>query len=261
LGELQSDCSQCFALCCVGLAFSRSADFAVDKPAGQPCQHLDDGLRCGIHAVLRSEGYPGCTTYDCFGAGQRVSQVTFGGQDWRTHPASAPAMFAALPVMRQLHELLFYLADCVRAGGAAEEPALATARIEQLTTGSAQDLAALDLDALRASVNPLLLRVSAEVRGPQAPQRRGADLAGARLRGADLRGADLRGAYLISADLQGARLTRADLIGADLRNADLAGADLSDALFLTQGQVHSARGDARTVLSAHLARPPHWADS
>ena len=32
--ELQADCAHCFGLCCVALPFARSADFAVDKPAG-----------------------------------------------------------------------------------------------------------------------------------------------------------------------------------------------------------------------------------
>ena len=47
--------------------------------------------------------------YDCFGAGQQVSQVTFGGRDWRQTPHAAKQMFEVFPVMRQLHELLWYL--------------------------------------------------------------------------------------------------------------------------------------------------------
>ena len=49
-----------------------------------------------------------------------------------------------------------------------------------------------------------------------------------------------------------------DLLGADLRDADLRGCDLSTALFLTQPQVNSARGDASTRLPTGLARPGHW---
>ena len=87
--ELRADCTRCFALCCVAPAFAASADFALDKPAGQPCPNLQQDLRCGIHAELRPRGFPGCTAYDCFGAGQQVSQVTFGGRDWRGAPATA----------------------------------------------------------------------------------------------------------------------------------------------------------------------------
>ena len=35
--------------------------------------------------------------FDCFGAGQQVVQVTFGGADWRTAPELAGVMFAVLP--------------------------------------------------------------------------------------------------------------------------------------------------------------------
>src|SRR5690606_37914114 len=75
---LTADCSRCAGLCCVALPFAASADFAVDKAAGTPCGHLQPDFRCGIHDGLREAGYPGCTVFDCFGAGQRVVQVTFG---------------------------------------------------------------------------------------------------------------------------------------------------------------------------------------
>ena len=37
---LRADCGSCFGLCCVALPFAASADFAVDKAAGQPCANL-----------------------------------------------------------------------------------------------------------------------------------------------------------------------------------------------------------------------------
>jgi hypothetical protein len=62
-------------------------------------------FRCAIHPRLRQLGFPGCTVYDCFGAGQHVSQVTFGGQDWRRVPHTAQRMFDVFAIMRPLHEL------------------------------------------------------------------------------------------------------------------------------------------------------------
>jgi len=262
--DLQADCADCFGLCCAALPFARSADFAADKAAGRPCSHLRTDFRCGIHERLRDEGYRGCTVFDCFGAGQKVSQVTFGGTDWRRAPESARAMFAVFPVMRQLHELLRYVDEAL--GLAAARPVhkelrRALARIEDLTLGSPESITALDVNALRGEVNPLLLRAS-ELARARVPGRRknhrGADLAGARLAGADLRGASLRGALLVAADLSGADLRDADLIGADLRDTDLRGADLTGALFLTQAQLNAARGDAATTLPASLGRPAHW---
>ncbi|MGW1374319.1 pentapeptide repeat-containing protein [Streptomyces sp. NPDC002446] len=261
---LKSDCGSCFGLCCVALPFAASADFAINKDAGRPCPNLQTDFRCGIHADLRTRGFSGCTVFDCFGAGQKVSQVTFGGQDWRKAPGTARQMFDVFPVMRQLHELLWYLAEALTLRAARPVHAdlrAALERTEHLTRGSAEDLAALDVPAHRGEVNALLLRTSELVRA-QVPgrkkERRGADLMGARLKGADLQGANLRGAYLIAADLKGADLRRADLIGADLRDADLSGADLTGAIFLTQSQLNAARGDAATKLPAALTRPAHW---
>ena len=94
--ELRADCAQCFALCCVGPLFTRSSEFAIDKPAGRPCPHLADDHHCSIHDRLQDEGFSGCAAYDCFGAGQRLAQRTFGGRDWRTHREVAAPLMAAL---------------------------------------------------------------------------------------------------------------------------------------------------------------------
>jgi hypothetical protein len=273
-GALRADCSRCAALCCVAPAFARSADFAVDKPAGQPCHHLQADFRCGIHAVLRESGFPGCTVFDCFGAGQQVTQVTFGGRTWRDEPQIAGPMFAVLPVMRQLHEALWHLADALsRPAAAALHDRLTVVRddVERLTAGSPEELAGLDVGGVRRDVGELLEQVSELVRAGvrhRGPDRQGEvligkDLIGKDLIGKDLRrtrlaGGNLRGAYLIGADLRGADLRAADLLGADLRAADLRGADLTDALFLTQPQVEAAKGDGATVLPRPLRRPVHW---
>ena len=111
--NLLADCANCFGLCCVALPFAASADFAIDKPAGQPCPNLQQDSRCGIHQSLRTKGFPGCTVYDCFGAGQQVAQMTYHGRDWRQAPATAHQMFDVFRVMRQLHELLWYLAEAL----------------------------------------------------------------------------------------------------------------------------------------------------
>ncbi|WP_053202262.1 pentapeptide repeat-containing protein [Jiangella muralis] len=257
--ELRADCARCAGLCCVGPALTRSADFAIDKPAGEPCPNLRDDFRCGIHAELRPRGFPGCTVYDCFGAGQQVVQVTFGGA---ASPSARVDLLAAFAVLRPLHELLWHL-DAARgiAAAAPLRPALdeQAPRAERLAGAPAADLAAVDIAGLRAEADVLLREASRLARaGTPARDLRGADLMGRKLRGADLTGADLRGAYLIGADLRGATLDRADVIGADFRAADVRGADLSGALFLTQPQTSAAVGDAATRLPAGLDRPPHW---
>lgn len=262
---LRADCANCFGLCCVALTLTASADFAINKQAGTPCPNLADDFRCGIHTRLRPEGFSGCTVYDCFGAGQKVSQETYDGRDWRSDTATAQQMFQVFPVMRQLHELLWYLTEALTlpaAGRLYPDLRDALSATGHLTGLPAGELAELDVTAHRDRVAALLLRAGelerATVPRRRKRSRRGADLIGAKLRGADLRGAELRGAYLIAADLRGADLRRAELIGADFRDADLSDADLTGALFLTQAQLNAARGNAATKLPDVLTRPPHW---
>jgi uncharacterized protein YjbI with pentapeptide repeats len=266
---LRPDCSSCVGLCCVALPFERSAEFAVDKPAGVPCVHLQDDDRCEIHSRLRESGFPGCTVFDCLGAGQQVTQVTFGGASWRDGDATAGTMFPAFRSMRGLHELRWYLAEAgARTAAIPSAAALAlrvegvAVRVRALADADAGTLAALDLDDLRAEVGVLLTAVSAAVRGSGSGGP-GADLAHTDLVGQDLRQrdlvrADLRGALLLGADLRGVDLTHVDLLGADLRAADVRGANLSDALFLTAPQVAAARGDAKTRLPEVVPQPGHW---
>jgi uncharacterized protein YjbI with pentapeptide repeats len=245
MAELVADCARCAGLCCVAPAFAKSADFAIDKPAGRPCPNLGGDFRCGIHQNLDKRGFHGCVVFDCFGAGQRLTQETFGGRDWRSAPELAGPMFASLPIMRQLHELMWLLTEALQLDEAARvHPELrdALAETDRLAGGDAAELKGLDLEAYRGKVNPLLQRASELARAKAGPSKdhRGANLIGRRMRGADLRGASLRGALLIGADLRGADLRRADFTGADLRGADLRGADLSGALFLTGAQLRSA---------------------
>jgi uncharacterized protein YjbI with pentapeptide repeats len=263
--ELRADCDRCSGLCCVAPAFSASAEFAIDKSAGQPCPNLRPDSRCGIHAELRPRGFAGCATYDCFGAGQQVTQRSYDGQDWRSAPQLASEIFAVFTVTRGLHELLWYLHQAVElpaTGPLRADLDRAIADTRSIARQSPDVLLAHELAAHRDAVNALLLQASelarADIGRTDRLDYRGADLTGADLRGADLTGATLRGARLIGADLSGADLKLADLTGADLRAADLAGASLAASIFAVQSQLDSARGDRTTTVPPALARPSHW---
>ncbi|WP_020621216.1 pentapeptide repeat-containing protein [Paenibacillus daejeonensis] len=296
--RLSGDCERCFGLCCIALPFAKSADFAMDKSSGSPCKNLREDYRCGIHTALRDRGFRGCTVYDCHGAGQHISQITYAGRDPLSHPEQASEMYELLPVMQQLHEMLLFLEEALRLPAAAEltsELRERLAAIQALRLLPPNEVLELDIPAHRATVGPVLLRVSELVRAAaprdggasggrsgerssgkaggggrqglkrrgqgaqgEAPGARSGDYIGAKLRGADLRGANLRGALMLAADLRNADLRSADWIGADLRDADLRGADLSGSVFLTRMQLRSAKGDARTRLPAGLERPSHW---
>lgn len=266
--SLQADCQNCFGLCCTALNIVASSDFAINKPAGSPCPNLRDNYSCHIHSHLRETGFKGCTVFDCLGAGQQVSQVTFQGQDWRQSREHADKMFRVFPIMEQLYEMIAYVAEALSYQvdhDLSEQLQAELELLQQTTELDANALLALDIVAIRVPVNALLLQTSEQVRqhrikgkNSRRLNQRGADWMGKNLKGQDLRGTDLRGGYLIAANLQDANLREVDFIGADLRDANLCGADLSTSMFLTQMQINAAQGDRYTKLPTYIKRPAHW---
>ncbi|MCX2722741.1 hypothetical protein [Roseibium salinum] len=107
--NLEADCSNCAALCCVVFAFDQSESFAIDKAAGEVCPNLDDCGQCTVFADRTTLGFKGCIAYDCYGAGQRVTQEVFQGRSWRQDPRLMVPMGAALSVLRRIHEQLMLL--------------------------------------------------------------------------------------------------------------------------------------------------------
>ncbi|KSU84475.1 Pentapeptide repeat-containing protein [Fictibacillus enclensis] len=262
LEELRADCDQCFGLCCVALPFAKSADFALNKDSGTPCPNLQHDNKCGIHQNLREKGFKGCTVFDCFGAGQKVSQLTYKGLDWHKDKERAQEMFNVFPVMQQLQEMLYYLKEALNRE---ETQSIKTdlqdryETIESLTNMKPEALLLLDVQAHRSQVNDLLLCTSKLVRkGKNASKKKSISYLGAKLRKADLKGSDFRGTLLIAADLRDTDLRRCDWIGADLRDTNLSGADIRGSIFLTQIQVNAAKGNRKTKLPPHLKHPEHW---
>lgn len=270
--DLKIDCPKCFGFCCVALYFSASEGFPTNKDAGKPCINLQADFKCAVHKELRTKGLKGCTAYDCFGAGQKVAQVTYEGRDWSKNPETAKQMFDVFLVMRQLHEMLWYLTEALRLNhNEAARTKICSVIDEtiQFTNLDADSLIKLDLEAHRSNVNPLLAAASELVRAKVRRGQKSAlkrknliagrlNLIGSDLRKANLRGEDLRGALLIAANLREVDLSYADLIGADLRDTDLCGADLSSSIFITQAQINAAKGDSATKLPLSLVRPSYW---
>ncbi len=110
LPALTSDCSNCAALCCVGLTLDKGDLFSFDKPAGTPCPNLSGHL-CKLHDQLESIGNRGCVLYDCAGAGQRVTQLRFNGESWRDDPTLLPAMLRDFDRLKPLHERMRQLVE------------------------------------------------------------------------------------------------------------------------------------------------------
>ena len=268
--SLTADCMKCFGLCCTALNVAASSDFAINKPAGTPCPHLQGDFRCKIHKNLREKGFKGCTVFDCLGAGQKVSQVTFNGQSWREYPEVADKMFRVFPVMEQLYEMIAFISEALTYDISQSLQKKLIKQLEKLQSSTDMDadsLLSLDMISCRLPVNELLLEASEYIRSElsskvfaikKGKNYRGVDWIGKNLVGKDLRTTDLRGAYLIAADLRNADLRGADLIGADLRDANLSEANLSTSMFLTQMQMNSAKGNDKTILPSYIQRPSHW---
>ncbi|UZQ50035.1 pentapeptide repeat-containing protein [Clostridium kluyveri] len=270
--ELRVDCKECFGLCCVALYFSASEGFPTNKGAGKPCINLQSNFNCSVHKNLRNKGLKGCTAYDCFGAGQKVSQVTFSGHDWLKNPECANKMFETFLIMRQLHEMLWYLTQAFilqKDPHIKEKISSLIDNTKQLTLLDVDFLLTLDIAAHRTKVNVLLKNTSNLVRTKFHRKKNitsrscnvtfpRSDYFGSDLRKTNLRGADLRGACLIAANIRGVDLSWADLIGADLRDADLSGANLTNSIFLTQAQINTAKGDSHTKLPIMIVRPTYW---
>lgn len=111
--SLVADCAQCVGLCCVAPAFDRSAEFAIDKPAGVACPNLTKTHACAIHASLAEHGFGGCVRFDCLGAGQRVTAM-FAPSTWRDGEDVAAFMFDAFRAMRRVHDLILLLREAGR---------------------------------------------------------------------------------------------------------------------------------------------------
>ena len=256
----------CVGLCCVALTLTASADFAIDKPAGEPCPNLEPDFRCGIHSQLRDARLPGL---------HRVRLL-------RRRPEGHPADASAAEDWRQAPDSRRADVRGVRGDAAAARAALVPDRgagarraarcrgdsralldeTERLTGGPPETLAgprrrrAPRRGSTSCCSGPATLVRAGVRRTPMNRRGRGPDRRGAARRRPARRGPAQR-----LPDRRGPARRRpaaADLIGADLRDADLRGAKLARELFLTQMQVNAAQGDAGTTLPSRLVRPPHW---
>lgn len=264
--KLSSDCEKCSGLCCVGLYFSQSEGFPKDKPPGKPCEHLREDFRCGIHASLLKHKLKGCMAYECFGAGQLVTQVTYQGDNWRNNPDLAEEIYAVFLRVRQLHQILWYLLEssmiAIKASLAEEIDALIEEN-EALIQGTTESLLSLDLMDYQQRANLVIRNADNGVRRETKKslgKKQCQDFIGKNFKKANLDDQDFSLAWLMAANLEGCSLKRVNFLGADLRDAKLKNTDLRDCLFLTQGQINSAWGNAQTLLPKMLNKPLSWKD-
>ncbi|MFO0726193.1 MAG: hypothetical protein U1E65_20585 [Myxococcota bacterium] len=157
--ELSPRCEACAALCCVLSSFSASPDFAIDKAAGRPCPYLQPDCRCAIYAARAIRGFGGCLSYDCYGAGQRLTEA------WRDDPerGGLDERIQLFSAVTTVHELAWLLLGASRLC----PPALAELRVElqrahqRLSDLELPAIRQLDLEAERTEAHALLRRLGA----------------------------------------------------------------------------------------------------
>jgi hypothetical protein len=139
MSAFRADCSRCCGLCCVVPDQLAVQGFRVDKAAETPCEHLNGLHRCSIHATRRLLGYAACEGFDCYGAGQWITQQLFHGAAWSDSADLAQQMFAAyrywvprFEAAALLETALSFVRDDARCTIAA--------MIRDLTSGETKDL-------------------------------------------------------------------------------------------------------------------------
>jgi hypothetical protein len=163
---LRADCARCQGLCCVSLPFDQSEWFGFDKPANVACRHLAPDCACAIHGELAAHGQAGCSIYDCYGAGQRITQELYAGVSWQRQPAARAALFEAFRRLKRVHELRLLLHEARRLAlspGQTMQLQQLLERLEPVDGFSARSLDTLDLADVEDAARTWLRRLSGDV--------------------------------------------------------------------------------------------------
>jgi len=259
--KLLIDCKNCSGLCCVALYFAKCEGFPTDKPAGKPCKNLMSDFRCTIHAKLLQSKMKGCLAYDCFGAGQKVTQNIYKGKNWKTTPEIVNQMFDVFLIVFQLHQMLWYLIEASTIISSKELKLELDALIlqnEKMTQLCPDEIQTLDIDIYRLNVNRILKKISTSIATSSTENRKTSNFIGQNFKKANLDGKDFSMAILIAGNLEGCSLRGTNFLGADLRDTNIKNTDLRESVFLTQMQVNTAIGNHNTALPALFIYPTSW---
>ena len=261
--ELSIDCEKCSGLCCVALYCAKSDGFPSNKPAGKPCEYLLNDFRCAIHAELKERKMKGCLAYDCFGAGQKATQLYPQNVNWLTHPKQANEIFNAFHILFQQYQYLWYLLEAMKVVEdecTIREIERLIDEIQRVTSLDPRGLIDYDPQEIKSSVDRILKEVSFKSHPGGLKENKNKNYLGKNFKGMNLENSDFTMALMIGANLERCKLDGSNFLGADLRDANLKNTDLGECLFLTQMQINSAIGNKQTILPNRLVRPTSWDD-
>lgn len=225
--KLVSDCSRCSGLCCIALYCFQSDGFPQDKPIGKPCINLMDNFKCRIHEDLESMGMRGCIGYDCFGAGQYLTEEIYGGVTWKTQPGKTKEICDMYMLIYRLFQLRFFLYESrklVSSEVLLPEISRLLQENDSICKLPMQEMLKYPIDAYQDKVNGVLKKSCAALKN-----------------------------YLKVKNNIGK-----DYLNRNFEGENLDGADLKEAVFLSQGQINAAKGSRRTKLPKHLKYPDTW---
>ena len=260
--RLVSDCSRCSGLCCIALYCFKSDGFPQNKPIGKPCINLMGDYKCRIHNDLESMGMKGCIGYDCFGAGQYLTEEVYRGVTWQTQPERVKEICDLYIFMYRMFQLRFFLYESKKL--VSSETLLP--EINQLLQENdamcrlpVEELYEQPIDSYQAKVNHILKKSCVELsKFIGAGNSKETNFLNRNFKGKDLSGFDFNMKPLIASNFENCKFKGATFIGTDTRDANFNGADLREAVFLSQGQINAAKGSRRTKLPKHLKYPVTW---
>lgn len=258
------NCGECCGLCCVALYCTKSDGFPHDKEMGAACVNLLEDYKCKVHSKLLQRGLKGCLAYDCFGAGQFLTQQLKYLPDWRTgSPKEADKISNSYIVVLRVHQTLWYLSQCLILRLPQSEKERARSLINEgnaLIEKPVEMLAILDPQPFCERSNEYLKHVCSiyETISSNVSNLQSSNYMGKNMQRKNLARFDFRMSLLIAANLMQADLHGANFLGADMRDTNICNTDLSQCLFLTQIQINSARGNHNTILPPYLNKPRVW---
>lgn len=259
--KLRIDCEKCSGLCCVALYCMKTDGFPSDKEAGVPCKHLMSDFCCDIHPALVSKNMRGCLAYDCFGAGQKVTQQCYSNINWKSTSDKANEIFQVFLNIFQLHQMEWYLLESLSLTSDEYLNSDIKALIfenEKMTDQSPGEILKIDVESYRLNVNQTLKKVCESITISSFNNSAKKDFFGKNFNKVNLDYRDFSMSLLIAANLEGCSLRHVNFLGADIRDANIKNTDLSECVFLTQMQINSAKGNAHTKLPQHLSPPTSW---
>jgi len=258
--NLRINCKDCSGLCCVALYFNQSDGFPENKKAEKPCVNLNNDYTCKIYTQLESKGLKGCIAYDCFGAGQKVTQEWKSKGTWNSNNLIKQDIFKSFEMNQLLNQIMWYLLEAYTICDDSDINRIKHLILENInyTKKEPKELLSCEIETYRTNVNVELKQLTMKIAKLSKNKIDSKFQFEKDYSNQDLSYMDFTMAYLIGSNLDGCKLRYTNFLGTDLRDVSIKNTDLSESIFLTQFQVNSMLGNKHTLLPDGLTYPSRW---